>query len=123
MASRGPISSAGAPPIGHALSPRIQALAARVQNAKQQQQTVFELFIVWFFGVLVYLPSLFLGGFIVNPVNHVTAIFRFGKVDRIITKPGLAWLPAFYERITTFTGTQTHKMAELQGESRAELSM
>ena len=47
------------------------------------------------------------------PPNTAVALFRFGKLDRVLDKAGLYWLPLFYSEIRVFTGTQSHKMDEL----------
>jgi hypothetical protein len=90
----------------HTPSDRIIALARRVQAAKGVKLNAGEEVIKWFFGVLFAIPTLLLAGFLVVPSNHSAALFRFGKLDRIINRPGLAWAPLFYERIQYFTGTQ-----------------
>jgi regulator of protease activity HflC (stomatin/prohibitin superfamily) len=95
------------------MSARTTMLARKVAEAKAQRLGCFEHFLSKTLGTLVTAPSLFLSGFVTVPANTAVAIFRFGKLDVILNRPGLYWLPVFFEGVTTFTGTQTHKMDEL----------
>ena len=97
----------------HQMSARTTMLARKVAEAKAQRLGCFEHFLSKTLGTLVTAPSLFLSGFVTVPANTAVAIFRFGKLDVILNRPGLYWLPVFFEGVTTFTGTQTHKMDEL----------
>ena len=47
------------------------------------------------------------------PPRTTLAIFRFGKLDQVITRPGLTWILPGGDRIACFTGTQTYKLDEL----------
>ena len=111
---------AAAPPPGvgafvphHQMSARTAMLARKVAEAKAKRLGCFEHFLSKSLGTLVLAPSGFLGGFVSVQPNNALAVFRFGKLDRMITRPGLYWLPTFFENVTCFTGTQTHKMDEL----------
>ena len=97
----------------HQMSARTAMLARKVAEAKAKRLGCFEHFLSKSLGTLVLAPSGFLGGFVSVQPNNALAVFRFGKLDRMITRPGLYWLPTFFENVTCFTGTQTHKMDEL----------
>lgn len=97
----------------HQMSARTAMLARKVAEAKAKRLGCFEHFLSKSLGTLVLAPSCFLGGFTSVQPNNALAVFRFGKLDRMITRPGLYWLPTFFENVTCFTGTQTHKMDEL----------
>jgi len=97
----------------HQMSARTAMLARKVAEAKAKRLGCFEHFLSKSLGTLVLAPSCFLGGFVSVQPNNALAVFRFGKLDRMITRPGLYWLPTFFENVTCFTGTQTHKMDEL----------
>lgn len=94
-------------PLLHA---RTALLAARVEAAKAQKLTVSEWICSKGLGTLLTLPFLGLTGLTSVPTNTTLAIFRFGKLDRVIKKPGLVWIAPIYERVQSFGGTQTHKM-------------
>jgi hypothetical protein len=97
----------------HQVSQRTQILARKVAEVKSQKLTCIE----WIFskglGNLFALPSLGTFALMYVPVSTSVAIFRFGKVDRVISKPGLYYVPFFYDSVSTFTGTQTQRMDEL----------
>lgn len=91
---------------------RITRLQRKVEAAKAARLSCLE-WCVKGLGVIFTLPSMGLSGFVSVPTNHKAAIFRFGKLDRVLEKPGLHWLPLFYERVQCFAGTQTHRMDQL----------
>jgi hypothetical protein len=97
----------------HQVSQRTQMLAARVAHVKAQRLTCFELFCSKGLGTFFTIPTAGLSGLISVPAATSCAIFRFGKLDCVISRPGLTWIAPFYERVEMFTGTQTHKMDEL----------
>jgi hypothetical protein len=97
----------------HQVSQRTQILARKVAEVKSQKLTCIE----WIFskglGHLFALPSLGAFALLYVPVSTSVAIFRFGKVDRVISKPGLHYVPFFYDSVATFTGTQSQRIDEL----------
>jgi regulator of protease activity HflC (stomatin/prohibitin superfamily) len=93
-------------------SARTAALARRVDAAKAERLTIAEYFLKGL-GCLATLPTLGLSGFMSVPTRTTVAVFRFGKLDRIIRKPGLVWVAPFAELVTGFNGSQTHKMSNL----------
>ncbi len=97
----------------HQVSQRTQMLAARVAHVKAQRLSCFELLCSKGLGTFFTAPLLGLSGLISVPAATSVAIFRFGKLDCVIARPGLTWVAPFYERVQMFTGTQTHKMDEL----------
>jgi len=70
---------------------RVAALRALVTEAKQKRLNCGELVCKWL-GALVTLPTLGLSGLICVDTNTSLAIFRFGKLDRLITTPGMHWV-------------------------------
>ena len=83
-----------------------------VRETKALKLTVTEQFLKYF-GGLFALPFLGLTCIRNIPTKTTQAIFRFGKLDRVITEPGLAFVLPFGETVSAFTGTQTHKINEL----------
>jgi SPFH domain / Band 7 family len=98
----------------HAISERTQLLAQKVESVKRARLTCFEAFCSKGLGTLLTLPALGLSGLITVPVATTVAIFRFGKLCCVISQPGLHWVAPLYDRVQMFTGTQTHKIDELQ---------
>ena len=98
----------------HAISARTQLLAQKVESVKRARLTCFEAFCSKGLGTLLTLPALGLSGLITVPVATTVAIFRFGKLCCVISQPGLHWVAPLYDRVQMFTGTQTHKIDELQ---------
>ena len=98
-------AAAGAPSIAvayhphHQMSQRTQMLGARVAQVKAQRLTCFELLSSKGLGTLFSLPFLGLTGLISIPAATSCAIFRFGKLDCVISEPGLTWVAPFYERV------------------------
>lgn len=99
------MSAAGAPSIAvayhpqHQMSQRTQMLGARVAQVKAQRLTCFELLSSKGLGTLFSVPFLGLTGLISIPAATSCAIFRFGKLDCVISEPGLTWVAPFYERV------------------------
>eukprot|EP00906_Rhabdomonas_costata_P037922 RCo053514 len=93
-------------------SERTKALAKKVAEVKAQHLTGCELMLKGV-GVLTGLPFLGLCNFITVPANTNVAIFRFGKLDRMITTPGLHWVAPFYDAVSKFGGTQSRKIDNL----------
>ena len=83
----------------HQMSQRTQMLGARVAQVKAQRLTCFELLSSKGLGTLFSLPFLGLTGLISIPAATSCAIFRFGKLDCVISEPGLTWVAPFYERV------------------------
>ena len=81
--------------------------------AKSAHLTCSEWFLSKGLGAFCTLFTAGLSGFVTVPANTAMAVFRFGKLDCTISQPGLYWLPLFFDRVQTFSGTQTHKMDEL----------
>lgn len=98
----------------HAISARTQLLAQKVESVKRARLTCFEGFCSKGLGTLLTLPTLGLSGLITVPIATTVAIFRFGKLCCVISQPGLHWVAPLYDRVQMFTGTQTHRMTELQ---------
>jgi len=110
-ASRGnPVAVAAA----GALPPRVLALANKVEVARRERLSFLEALVKWVFGVLFTVPFLGLTGFTMVPANTTLVVFRFGKVDAVVTQPGITWLPLFYEAVYAFVGTQTYTTTDLQ---------
>ena len=114
-----PPGAAGSPSIvavshpAHMVSQRTAMLAAKVASVKAARLTCFEAFFSKGLGTIFSVPFLMLPGCITVPAATSVAIFRFGKLDRVLNRPGLAWVAPGYERVQMFTGSQTHKMDEL----------
>ena len=83
----------------HQMSQRTQMLGARVAQVKAQRLTCFELLSSKGLGTLFSVPFLGLTGLISIPAATSCAIFRFGKLDCVISEPGLTWVAPFYERV------------------------
>lgn len=95
------------------MQPRTAALSRKVAAAKGLTLSVTEWATSVGLGTLFTLPFAGLTGFATIPTNTTTAIFRYGKLTRVVNKPGLVWIAPNYTRVDAFTGTQTHKMDEL----------
>jgi regulator of protease activity HflC (stomatin/prohibitin superfamily) len=95
------------------VSTRTAMLQRRINEAKNYKltavETLFSVVVPTFFSSFL----LFLPGFITVPANTAVSIFRFGKFEQTIKTPGLVWVTPGYERIESFTGSQTHKMDSL----------
>lgn len=91
---------------------RTAFIAKRVLEAKSRKLTCSE-WCIKALGALFTLPTLGLSGLIIVPANTSVAIMRFGKLDRVISKPGFAWVAPFYERIQGFRGTNTYRLDSL----------
>jgi hypothetical protein len=98
------------PSAGH--TARISALAAKVAAARAARLSLFE-YALKGLSALMTLPFLGLTGFTVVPANSAVAIFRFGKLDGVIRRPGVTWITPGFDRVQTFTGTATHRLDEL----------
>lgn len=79
----------GAP--AHKMSERTRMLAQRVAEAKAQRLTCSEWFCSVGLGTFFSLPFLGLTGLTTVPANTTVCVFRFGKLTRVIAKPGLYW--------------------------------
>lgn len=97
----------------HALSARTQVLAQRVADAKGQSLSCCETLIKYFLGSLVAVPTLGIGCLTTVPANTNVAVFRFGKLDGVLTEPGVHCVVPCFEREAYFAGTQTHIIEKL----------
>lgn len=91
---------------------RIEELKRMVATAKAKHLSPAEALIKGF-NALLTLPFLGLTGYINIPANTKVAIFRFGKLDALISTPGLHWVAPGYERMEEFAGAQTHETEKL----------
>jgi hypothetical protein len=91
---------------------RVAAISRLVADAKARRLNCGELFCK-FLGALSTLPTLGLSGLITVDSNTVVAIFRFGKLDRVINAPGMWWVAPGYTMVSGFKGTNTHKIDQL----------
>lgn len=99
-------------PASRGMSARTAEFHRRVTAAKNVKLNAFE-HLVKGLGALFTLPFLGLTGFTTVPANTRVAIFRFGKLDRILMTPGIYWLPLFYESVSHFAGQQTTSLPDL----------
>ena len=99
-----------------AMSPGMQLRASRIEMVRQNKnlKLTFSERFCKYLGSILLLPTLGLAGIISVPPKTTLAVFRFGKLDRVISTPGLAWLLPFSEIVSQFTGTQTYRMDQLQ---------
>ena len=88
-------------------------LQRKVTEAKALRLTCAEYFFGKTLPALGTLPFIGLTGLVTVPANTAIAVFRYGKLDALITQPGLTWLAPGYTDVRCFTGTQTHKMDEI----------
>ena len=91
---------------------RTSVIARKVADAKAKKLTCFE-WCLKGLGALSTLPFLGLTGLIVVPANTSVAIMRFGKLDRVLSEPGFAWVSPGYQRIDGFRGTNTYSLHSL----------
>jgi len=110
--SHPPSGSRYVAPLVHNISPRTAEFARRVAAAKGVKLTFFENCVKGL-GYLMTIPFLGLNGFFTVPANTRVAIFRFGKLDKVITKPGIHWLPLGYDMVSSFAGQQTTSLPDL----------
>jgi regulator of protease activity HflC (stomatin/prohibitin superfamily) len=107
------LEGAGALPVAQrAPSARTAALARRVEAAKSERLNFGE-HLLKGLGALSTVFTLGLSGFTTVPPRTTIAVFRFGKLDRVLRRPGLVWLAPFGELVTGFSGSQTHKIEGL----------
>lgn len=94
---------------GHSpLSARTAALQRKVTTAKAERLTCSEAFCSKCLPVLCCaLPTLGLAGCATVPPRHTYAVFRFGKLDAVIDRPGLTWIYPFSDIVKCFTGART----------------
>lgn len=116
--ARGAGAGAGAgvgpvPVADQAHATRIASLARKVADVKAKRLNGGELFCK-FLSFLGTAPNLFLSGFTTVPINTQVAIFRFGKLETVLTVPGLYWITPGYERVSHFAGAKTHITSDLR---------
>lgn len=97
---------------GHSpLSARTAALQRKVTTAKAERLTCSEAFCSKCLPVLCCaLPTLGLAGCATVPPRHTYAVFRFGKLDAVIDRPGLTWIYPFSDIVKCFTGARTQML-------------
>jgi len=91
---------------------RIARLQRKVAEAKARRMGCGE-HICQCLGLLACLPTLGLCQFVTVPANTKIAIFRFGKLDRVLSTSGIHWIAPCYDSVSHFSGTQTHKLDSL----------
>lgn len=95
-------------------TPLRQQRITMVRETKALKMTVSEVFLKYFGGLVFAAPFAYLNCIRNVPTKTTMAVFRFGKLDHVISKPGLAFVLPFGTSVSAFTGTQTHKIDELR---------
>lgn len=86
---------------------RSAVLAQKVRAAKEKRLTCFEMALRAGCSLLCC-PLCFLGvGWVQVNANTAAAFFRFGKLERVIDTPGLAYVTPCATRVDGFAGTQS----------------
>jgi hypothetical protein len=94
-------------------SARTAALAQKVAFVKSQKLSCFEWAMKATSAFFSFATTLGCSGFVTVPANTTVSIFRFGKLDGMITTPGIHWVTPCCDTVKHFAGTQTHNSDEM----------